>query len=197
MELHPIVENGRLYADVGMSTLLDVSPPDPDRPRKMSDDGYPDVIADARHGYGINTVAELELHWLDYLDRHNLEPWFDETLSAVPYVNRARWLTDCPSCNAGNWAWDQSPASCCLDCGLVYKTRWLAPTVRAAAVRLLAVRPIVNANWNVHKGETLDDLDRENRWLLDEPSVEKNGLVVPVGLTVPEALDKYADAKVT
>ena len=66
-----------------------------------------------------------------------------------------------------------------------------------AAVRLLAVRPIVNANWNVHKGETLDDIDRENRWLLDEPSVEKNGLVVPVGLTVPEALDKYADAKVT
>ena len=70
------------------------------------------------------------------------------------------------------------------------KVAWQPPTVRAAAVRLLAVRPIVNCNWNAHKGETLADLEVENRWLLDEPSVERNGLVVPRGLDVPEAVQE-------
>ena len=70
------------------------------------------------------------------------------------------------------------------------------PLIRSAAIRLLAVRPIVNCNWNAHKGETVEELERENRWLLDEPSIERNGLVVPVGLDVPDALAKYVDPKV-
>ena len=176
------------FVDVGLPTLLDAGPPDPDSPRKMPDDGYPAVIADARHGYQIDTVAELEDFWLTALDKRHLEPWFDETLSAQPYINRARWLVDCPACNSGNYAWDRTPLACCLDCGLIHKVAWQSPPLRSAAIRLLAVRPIVNCNWNAHKGEALDELERENRWLLDEPSVEKNGLVVPRGLDVPDAL---------
>ncbi len=86
--------------------------------------------------------------------------------------------------------------ACCLDCGLLFKVRHPSPFVLSAAIRLLAVRPIVNANWNAHKGETIEDLERENRWMLNEPSIEKNGLVVPIGLDVPDALAKYVDPEV-
>lgn len=162
----------------------------------MPDDGYPAVIADQRHGYGCETVEEIETFWLEGLDRKGLElHWNDPMDEVVPYINRARWLVDC-LCNAGNYAWDRNPLACCLECGLLVKVVWQTPTIRSAAVRLLAVRPIVNCNWHPHKGETVDELERENRWLLDEPSIEKNGLVVPVGLDVPEALAKYVDPKV-
>lgn len=188
MDIH--VENGRRYVDVGNSTLLRADV-DPANPPKVEHDGYPDVISDARRAYGINTVEELEDFWLTALERRHLEPSFDDR-DAVPYINRARWLVDCPGCNAGNCVWDHSPLSCCLDCGLIVKVAWQSPFIRSAAIRLLAVRPVVNCNWDAHKGETVEELERENRWLLDEPSVEKNGLVVPLGLSVPDALEKYA-----
>ncbi len=186
-----------MYADVGQSTRIFAGPPDPANPPQNPDDGYPAVIADQRHAYGRETVDEIEAFWAEVLEQRGIEPWFDPTLSAVPYINRARWLTDCPNCKSGAFAWDRNPRCCCLDCGLIYKAAWLAPAVRAAAVRLLAVRPIVNCNWDAHKGETLEELDRDNRWLLNEPSIEKNGLIVPVGLDVPEALAKYIDPQVT
>jgi hypothetical protein len=172
----------------GMTTLVDASPPDPDNPRQMSDDGYPAVIADQRHGYQCETREEIESYWLDWLDAHHLEPWFDETLSAVPYINKARWLVDCPSCNAGNWAWDRNPLVCCLECGLICKAAWLAPQVRSAAVRLLAVRPIAACNWDCHKGETVEELEVENRWLLNDPGIERNGLWAPGSLAMPDEL---------
>ncbi len=178
------------FLDVGEPTLLRL--PREDEVWQYPDDGYPDVIADQRHAYRCETVEDIESFWLQHL---KVEPSFTG-LSAVPYINRARWLVDCPACNAGNFAWDRNPLACCLDCGVTVKVAWQAPLIRSQAIRLLAVRPIVNCNWDAHKGETVEDLERENRWLLDEPSIEKNGLVVPVGLDVPEALAKYVDPKV-
>ncbi len=160
----------------------------------MSDDGYPAVIADQRHGYGVETREQVEDYWLTWLDGHQLEPSFNSALSTVPYVNRARWLADCPTCGAGNWAWDRNPLVCCLECGLIVKAAWLPPTVRSHAIRLLAVRPLHACNWDCHKGETVERLEFENRMMLDEPSVAKNGLVVPRGLNVPEALQRYVEA---
>lgn len=191
----PIVNEGdRRYVDVGLPTLLHI---DPTTPPKVEDDGYPDVIRDARHAYGCETAEQIEDHWLTVLERAHVVPWTREPFDEIaPYVNRARWLIDCPGCNAGNFVWDQMTLGCCLDCGLLVKVAWQSPFVRSAAVRLLAVRPVVNCNWDAHKGETLEDLERENRWLLNEPSIEKSGLVVPVGLTVPEALERYIDPKV-
>lgn len=184
-----------MYLDVGLPTKIKAAPPDPTDPHQYPDDGYPAVIADQRHGYGYETVEEIEAHWLETLFAKNIVPSWNGH-QVVPYVNRARWLVDCPGCNAGNWAWDRNPYACCMDCGEIVKVVWHPPLERSRAIRLLAVRPIVNCNWNAHKGESVDELEVENRWLLDEPSVEKNGLVVPKGLDVPEALAKYVDPKV-
>jgi hypothetical protein len=184
-----------MFVDVGLPTKLWAGPPDPNDPNQYPDDGYPAVIADQRHAYRVETVEEVEAHWMEHLFRHGVEMWTDHR-EVVPYINRARWLVDCPNCNAGNFAWDRNPYACCLDCGLLVKVMWQPPLVRSQAVRLLAVRPIGNCNWNAHKGETVEELETENRWLLDQPSVEKNGLVVPQGLDVPEALEKYVDPKV-
>lgn len=187
-----ITENGKRYVDVGGPTL---TPIDFEAPPKVEHDGYPDVITDARHAYRCETVEEIENFWLDTLERKGIEPAWDER-EVVPYINRARWLVDCPGCNAGNFVWEQMRLSCCLDCGLLVKVAWPSPFVRSVAIRFLAVRPIVNCNWNAHKGETVEELERENRWCLDEPSIEKNGLIVPKGLNVPDALAKYIDPEV-
>lgn len=176
----------------GMITALTI---DPDDPQQYPDDGYPDVIADQRHGYRCETVEDVEDFWLAHLARAGIEPRW-EGHEVAPYVNRARWVVDCPGCNAGNYAWDRNPYACCLDCGLLVKVLWQPPLERSLAVRLLAVREIVNCNWNAHKGETVAELERENRWLLNEVAVVRNGLVVPTGLDVPEALAKYVDPKV-
>lgn len=185
------------HVDVGLPTKIPAVPPDPENPPQASDDGYPAVIADARNAYKVETVGELEDFWLTHLDRRNLDARFLGG-EAVPYINRARWLVDCPECNAGNFVWDRCMWSCCLDCGLFVKVTWQSPFVRSQAIRLLAVRPIVNCNWNAHLGETIEELERENRWQLgpDQASVEKNGLIVPRGLDVPEALAKYVDPEV-
>ncbi len=186
-----------MYVDVGLPTRIKSEPPDPANPPQVSDDGYPAVIADQRHAYGCETVEEIETFWLTALERKNISLHATEPIGeVVPYINRARWLVDCPGCNAGNYAWDRNTLACCIDCGLLVKVMWQSPFVRSAAVRLLAVRPILNCNWNAHKGETVEELERENRWLLDEPSIEKNGLAVPRGLDVPEALAKYIDPEV-
>lgn len=181
----------------GLPTRMWVEPPDATNLQQMDGDGYPAVIADARHAYKVETVEGLEAFWLDFLERHHRVLRANDPLDEVDaYINRMRLLVDCPFCNAGNYAWNRCPLSCCLDCGLLVKVRFPAPTVLSHAIRLLAVRPIVNANWNAHQGETIEELERENRWLLNEPSVEKNGLVVPVGLDVPEALERYVDPQV-
>jgi hypothetical protein len=187
----------RPYVDVGLPTLLDASPPDPQNPRQAEHDGYPDVIVDQRHAYGCETVEEIELFWLETLERSHVPLHATDPLDEVDaYINRARLLADCPGCNAGAFVWNRNPLACCLDCGLLFKVRFPSPFVLAAAIRLLAVRPVVNCNWNAHKGETVTELERENRWLLNEPSVEKNGLVVPTGLDVPDALARYIDPQV-
>lgn len=185
----------RSFVDVGLPTLLNAAPPDPDDPRQYPDDGHPAVISDQRHGYGVETRAEIEAHWVKSLAGRGIEPWSDGR-GVVPYINRARWLVDCPSCNAGNWAWDRNPYACCMECGLLVEVHWQAPLVRSRAIRLLAIRELVNCNWNAHRGETVEELEMENRWMLGESTTVKNGLVVPVGLDVPEALAKYVDPKV-
>ena len=185
------------YIEVpGMTVRVRADPPDPDNPYQMSDDGYPAVIADQRHFFKCETVQDIENAWLDNLALKSVEPWFDPNLSVVPYINRARWLVDCPHCNAGNFAWDRNPLACCLECGLIVKVAWQLPQLRSQVVRLLAVRPIAACNWNAHKGETIETLERENLLMLNEPSVEKNGLVVPAGLDVPEALHRYVEPQV-
>lgn len=185
-----------MFADVGLPTLVDASPPDPENPRQVEDDGYPAVIADQRHAYGCETREEIEDHWLTILERKKIELHTNDPIDeVVPYINRARWFVDCPTCQTGNWAWDRNHLACCMKCGLLVKVAWQSPFVRSAAIRLLAVRPIVNCNWDAHKGETLEELERENRWMLNEPSIEKNGLVVPRGLDVPDALAKYVDPR--
>ncbi len=182
------------YIDVGLPTRVKAEPPDPAKPRQVEDDGYPAVIADQRHAYQCETVEEIETFWLEHL---RVAPWTNDPLDEVDaYINRARLLADCPGCNAGAFAWNRNVFACCLDCGLLFKVRFPSPFVLSAATRLLAVRPIVNMNWNAHKGETVEELERENRWLLDQPSMEKNGLVVPTGLDVPDALTKYVNPKV-
>lgn len=182
--------------DTGLPTTTVVRPDDwTDHPPKVEDDGYPAVIADARTAYRCETAEAIEDFWLTTLERKRVEPHWVEG-DVAPYINRARWLTDCPSCNAGNFVWDQMTLGCCTDCGALYRVVWQPPFIRSAAIRLLAVRPILNCNWNAHKGETVAELERENRWMLDEPSIEKNGLVVPRGLDVPDALAKYIDPKV-
>ena len=185
----------RAYVDVGLPTLVDASPPDRDNPRQNPDDGYPAIIQDQRHGYGCESVDEVEDHWIEHLHTTGVEmTWTGRQV--VPYINRGRWLTDCPGCNAGNWAWDRNPYCCCMDCGLLVKVMWQLPAERAHAIRVLAVRELVHQNWNAHKGETVQTLEFENRWHLGSDTTVKGGLVVPVGLDVPDALAKYVDPKV-
>lgn len=181
MQLAPIFSGGRVFADLGLSALVDISPPDPDNPRKNTDDRYPGVIADQRDAYRCDTVREVEDFWVETCDQIGKEPvWDSREVSA--YINRARWLADCPDCVTGSYVWSQNPYMMCLACCVIFKVRHPAPAVAAAAIRLLSAREVVNCNWNAHQGETVDQLSAENRWLLNDPTVIKDGLWVPASV---------------
>lgn len=109
------------------------------------------------------TPAALERQWeAFYLDNWaevtgelNLRPG-QGTLSA--YINRGRWVADCPVCLAGIACTPAYPRGCCLECGLLYTIRF--PPRRGDIEQLLLRRPVVNRNWWPH--ESLADLAREN-----------------------------------
>ncbi len=153
-----------MFVDAGLPTLVDASAPDPANPRQVEHDGYPDVIEDQRHAYRCETVEEIESFWLDTLDRTHRAPWTNDPLDEVDaYINRARLLVDCPACNSGAYAWNRNPLACCLDCGLLFKVRFPSPFELSAAIRLLAVRPVVNANCSTSR--------RSRRTASSSPSV--------------------------
>lgn len=195
MDLKPFKSGDRWFADVpGMTAAMDITAPDPANPRTMSDDRYPAIIADQRHYYQCNTVEEVEAFWLDHCEREGTEPSFGGR-EVDAYINLARWLANCPDCRTpegqpvGMFVWDRNLNAMCLVCCEIFKVRFPAPSIRSTAIRLLAARHIENCNWNAHEGETLDELARENRWLLDDPTIMQDGLWVPASMRVGEPVD--------
>src|SRR5688572_32920736 len=82
----------------------------------------------------------------------------------VAYVNDSRWVASCPECNDGMLCWYDNPDACCLGCGHVFSVKFPAGAVKAAG--LLLDRPEHARNWDAHKGESLQELERENDSML-------------------------------
>lgn len=173
-----------MYLDVGLATRLRFDPTGD--PFPYPDDAYPTIIIDARQAYGCTSAVEIENAWLDARDGDI--SW--DPREVVPYINRGRWLADCPSCAVGFYVWDGLPSGCCLRCGRIFKVAWHPPKERSEAIRILAVRDRANQNWDAHKGETVARLEFENRWYLGEVTVEKNGVRMPSTLVLPELSSK-------
>lgn len=157
----------------------------------VSDDAYPNVVADQRliYGVGASNANEIEQFWVDYL-AGKLPPMSivetDETL--IPYINQARWLVDCSYCDSAAGAWDRNPYACCLSCGRRYSVQWQPPSERAEILRILAARPVVNRNWDTRIGETVDDLIRQNILMLGVDVRTAEGLMMAANVVPPNEI---------
>ncbi len=77
----------------------------------------------------------------------------------LAYVNYSRWVADCLNCSAGMALQPGVNQVVCLECGERYDVTW--PKDREAIEALLLLRPQRNRHWR--PGETIEDLERENR----------------------------------
>lgn len=78
----------------------------------------------------------------------------DRTLTA--YVNRGRWVADCPYCGGGLGCWPENPHSICLTCGHRYAIEFPPANEIARVEADFATRDMANQNWNIHQGESAD-----------------------------------------
>lgn len=91
------------------------------------------------------------------------ETGVDGTGEPLPaFVNQGNWLVRC-ECGGAEYAFEEGLFFCC-SCknsthGHKYR-RSVFPKERAKIEALLAVRPLLNRNWE--PGETVEDLEREN-----------------------------------
>lgn len=184
------------YVDVGLSTRVDASPPDPNNPRTLPDDAYPAIIEDQRHAYKCDTVEEV-MAWIgawlagECPPRANpappIEPVRDER-EVVPYINCSRWIAECHECAAAIAVWDRNPDMVCLACGRVYKVAWQLPALRSEVIRVIADWPTNNRSWDAHKGETVDELKLQAVLMQGVAPDLRNGLIVAAGVTMPDDL---------
>jgi hypothetical protein len=82
----------------------------------------------------------------------------------VAYVNGGRWVADC-LCSGGIACWPGAQEVACLDCGRIYRTvdyPSKAQVDRADALLSERHSPF-QRNWNRHQGETLADIQAENK----------------------------------
>lgn len=77
------------------------------------------------------------------------------------YINYNRWVADCPNCGAGIACVPDCSQAVCLECGERYDVSFPDATTREAIEALLLMRPQRNRHWR--PGETIEDLERENR----------------------------------
>lgn len=189
------------FADVGLATRIDISPPDPDNPRTYPDDAYPMVIEDQRHAYKVDTYEDV-LAWQAawFAGETPPHPYPRPPLDAVrdprettPYINASRWIADCPECGAANAVWDRNPDMACLACGHVCSVAWQPPKERAAVIRLIADWPTGNRSWDAHKGETLEELKVQAVLMQGVAPDLRNGLLVAQGVTMPDDLTSAQD----
>lgn len=118
--------------------------------------GFPDIYACAPTAEAVRAVCA------EHLARRSVAP--HKTGRTVPaYVSDNRWVADC-ECGAGIACWEQMGEACCLLCGAVYDVDWSANT--PDAMTLLRARPLQARNWAPHKGDTLRELEEENRVML-------------------------------
>lgn len=93
----------------------------------------------------------------------------DQSVPLVAYVSAARWVSDCPVCNAGISLHREWPVGRCLGCGSVFKNiRW--PHDFDAIEDALVLR-LNRTTQNWQPTETVDDLIAEN----DQRGVGKRG----------------------
>ena len=204
-----------MFADVGLSTRIDISAPDPNSPRTMPDDGYPAVIEDQRHLYlmltqgrvpveTVEQVEALEAGWLAGECPPHPQPPKDwpalvarpdpEGRTVTPFINASRWLGECPACRTASAVWDRRPVMVCLGrgCGLRFKVAWQSPQERAKVIRLIADWPANHRSWDAHKGETYDELVYDHARNMGDV-VLRNGLILASGLPLPDELTSVAD----
>lgn len=191
------------FVDIGASTRVDASPPDPENPPTYSDDAYPAIVEDQRHAYGCVDADEIlafQRAWHHgEVPPHPLPPagWPVKEITAdpqgrevVPHINASRWIAICPECGAGNAVWDKTSTMVCLGrgCALMFKVAWQHPKERAEVIRLLADWPEMNRSWDAHKGETVEELKIQKVLLQGVAPEKRNGLLVAAGVTMPDDL---------
>jgi hypothetical protein len=186
------------FVDVGLSTRIDASPPDPDQPNKLPDDAYPAIIEDQRHAYGCDTYEDVlawQAAWLAGECPPHATPRppmvaVRDDRTVVPHINASRWIAECAdeSCGAANAVWDRNPDMVCLACGRVYKVAWQLPAVRSAVIRVMADWPTMNRSWDAHKGETVEELKLQAILMQGVAPDLRNGLVVAAGIDMPDDL---------
>jgi len=76
------------------------------------------------------------------------------------FVNHGRWVAVCP-CGAGIGVDPDDPDAGCIECGRIYRIDFPPPAQVRRIERALLLRPEANQNWE--RGETVADLERENR----------------------------------
>lgn len=184
------------FVDVGGSTRIDASPPDPDNPPSYPDDAYPAIIEDQRHAYKVETIAQVEAWQAAFLagespphpkPRPAIRVQADDR-SVIPHINASRWIAECPECRSANAVWDRNPKMVCLGCGRVYKVAWQLPKERAEVIRVLADWPETNRSWDAHKGETVEELKIQKVLLQGVAPEKRNGLIVAAGVKMPDDL---------
>jgi hypothetical protein len=134
-----------------------------------------------------NTTFRDEDDLVAFLRRHNPNVGRDER-TVTAYVNRGRWVADCPNCNGGCIADPSLPSTGCVDCGYLYPVEFPGQDDQDAAADALASRKRIDQNWHVHVGETPDDLRRENVFALGLPVIERAQAIEDAGLIVPDDL---------
>ena len=126
-------------------------------------------------------VAAVESYWAAFLARKN-RGVHDTGLTVGAYISGNRWVADCSVCGGGIATWDMNPKGCCLSCGAVYKVTY--PKNYRAAEEILEARSPGNRHWFPNRGETLQDLERENRSHHAELGAAKSalGALYPAGI---------------
>ena len=111
----------------------------------------PKGLKDEQQYRAVQTVALLEKGLTPHVER----------VRATAYVNQDRVLIDC-LCDNGVPVLLSARFAACISCGATYSNVEVHRDIRQAAA-VLDLRPERNRNWDPRRGETLDDLERENR----------------------------------
>lgn len=190
------------FVDVGLSTRVDASPPDPNNPRTFSDDAFPAIIEDQRHAYRCDTIEEVaawQAAWLagecppHPVPRQKIADPVRDEREVIPHINASRWIAECLECHAANAVWDANPSMVCLGCGRVYKVAWQPPKDRAEVIRVIADWPEQNRSWDAHKGETVEELKIQAVLMQGIAPEKRNGLIVASGVTMPDDVTSPQD----
>lgn len=126
-------------------------------------------------------VEAIRAYWGWFLkERRGGKTIRDTGATVGAYVSANNWVADCPTCGGGIACWELNPHGCCLTCGSLYQV--VFPNQHQAAAQVLADRPPRNRHWFPNRGETVQDLKRENvAHAKDIANVQSLGPLYPVG----------------